>query len=89
MMTCKHVYYSGHVQGVGFRYTAQRLASRYPIAGYVRNLANGDVELLAEGPADEVGAFLDALAQHMAGSIGRTAVHDETPAGHQGFQIRH
>ena len=89
MLTCKHVYYSGRVQGVGFRYTAQRLASGYPVAGYVRNLANGDVELLAEGRADEVGAFLDDLARHMAGYIERTTVHDETPAGHQGFRIRH
>jgi acylphosphatase len=89
MMTCKHVYYSGHVQGVGFRYTAQRLAASYPVAGYVRNRANGDVELLAEGPAEAVGAFLDALARHMAGHIERTTVHDETPAGHKGFQIRH
>jgi acylphosphatase len=89
MLTCKHVYYSGHVQGVGFRYTAQRLASRYPVAGYVRNLPGGDVELLAEGPAEEVGAFLDALAGQMAGYIDRTTVHDETPAGRQGFQVRH
>ena len=89
MTVCKHVYYSGHVQGVGFRYTAQRLAAGYPVAGYVRNLANGDVELLAEGPAEAVGAFLDAVTRHMAGSIERTTVHDETPAGRQGFQIRH
>ncbi len=89
MTTCKHVYYSGRVQGVGFRYTAQRLAEQYPVAGYVRNLGNGDVELLAEGPADEVQAFLDAVARHMAPYIRRTAVHDEAPAGHQGFRILH
>jgi acylphosphatase len=89
MTVCKHVYYSGHVQGVGFRYTAQGLAAGYPVVGYVRNLANGDVELLAEGPEEAVGAFLDALARHMAGYIERTTVHDETPAGRQGFRIRH
>lgn len=89
MTTCKHVYYSGRVQGVGFRYTAQRLAERCPIAGYVRNLGNGDVELLAEGPAEEVQAFLDALARHMAAYIQQTRAHDEAPTGLQGFQIRH
>jgi acylphosphatase len=89
MTTCKHVYYSGRVQGVGFRYTAQRLAEGYPVAGYVRNLANGDVELLAEGPADEVQAFLDALARHMAAYIKQTRAHHEAPSGLQGFHIRH
>lgn len=89
MTTCKHVTYSGHVQGVGFRYTAQRLAARYPVAGYVRNLAGGDVELVAEGPADEVEAFLGAVAERLADYIEHTTVKDETPAGHQGFQVRH
>ena len=58
MTVCKRVYYSGRVQGVGFRYTAQGLAADYTVAGYVRNLPNGDVELVAEGPADQVDAFL-------------------------------
>jgi acylphosphatase len=89
MTICKHVTYSGHVQGVGFRYTAQGLAARYPVAGYVRNLPGGDVELVAEGPADEVEAFLGALARRMADCIERTTVRDEAPAGHQGFHIRH
>ncbi len=89
MTVCKHVYYSGHVQGVGFRYTAQRLAQDRPVAGYVRNLPGGDVELLAEGPPAEVEAFLDAVARRMADYIEQTTVRDETPAGHQGFQIRH
>jgi acylphosphatase len=89
MTVCKHVYYSGHVQGVGFRYTAQRVAERYPVAGYVRNLPGGDVELVAEGPEAEVGAFLGALAQRMAAHIERSTVRDETPAGLRGFQIRY
>jgi acylphosphatase len=89
MTVCKHVTYSGRVQGVGFRYTAQHVAANCPVAGYVRNLPQGDVELVAEGPADEVEAFLGALAERMAGYIERTTVRDETPAGHQGFRIRH
>ena len=89
MTVCKHVYYSGQVQGVGFRYTAQRLAAQHPVAGYVRNLPGGEVELVAEGAGEEVKAFLDAVARRMADYIERTTVQDETPAGHQGFQIRH
>src|SRR5439155_885059 len=46
MNVYKRVHYSGRVQGVGFRYTAQGLAADYAVAGYVRNLANGDVELV-------------------------------------------
>ncbi len=87
---CKRVNYSGRVQGVGFRWTTQHLAAGYPqVAGYVRNLPSGDVELMAEGPADMVTVFLEAVAQRMAAYIERVTIQDETPAGYQGFRIRH
>jgi acylphosphatase len=89
MAVCKRVYYSGQVQGVGFRYTARQVAEGYDVAGFVRNLASGQVELVAEGPAEQVAAFLDAVARHMAGYIERADVHDEPCGGHQGFVIRH
>jgi acylphosphatase len=89
MPTCKHVRYSGKVQGVGFRYTAQQLAAGYPVSGYVRNLPDGDVELVAEGTAEGVEAFLAALAQRMAGYVEHADVRDGPPAGHHGFRIRH
>ncbi len=86
---CKHVRYSGHVQGVGFRYTAQSLAARYPVAGYVRNLPDGDVELVAEGEPGSVNEFLAAVARRMGEYITGTAVTDAPPAGHPGFHVRH
>jgi acylphosphatase len=86
-MICKRVYYSGRVQGVGFRYTASHLASGFAVAGFVRNLPNGDVELLAEGEADQVEALLKAVADFMWGNISRVTVHDEPPGGRQGFTI--
>lgn len=86
---CKHVLYSGRVQGVGFRYTAQALAAGYPVAGYVRNLPNGEVELIAEGEDSVVEAFLAAVAQRMAAYIRNTTVQDAAPSGQGGFQIRH
>jgi len=89
MIISKRATYSGRVQGVGFRYTAQRLASGFPVAGYVRNLSNGNVELVAEGEADQVQAFLDAVARRMAHYIHETAVVEEPPAGYQGFGIRY
>lgn len=53
---------SGEVQGVGFRFFAQRAAARHQIKGYVRNLADGRVEALAEGSQAEVEAFKHDLA---------------------------
>jgi acylphosphatase len=89
MTICKAVRYSGRVQGVGFRYTAQHLAAGFAVAGWVRNCPDGDVELVAEGGADEVERFLAAIAARMAGHIARTVVRDMPPEGHNGFHIRH
>jgi acylphosphatase len=77
----RRVLYSGHVQGVGFRFTTRRIAHRYPITGYVKNLADGRVELLAEGaPAD-----LDNLLADIAAAMSDYIHHTETqilPATH-------
>ena len=55
-----HVYYSGGVQGVGFRFTARHIAEELGLGGWVKNLDDGRVEIYAEG--DE-GALNDFLAQ--------------------------
>jgi acylphosphatase len=89
MTICKRVYYTGRVQGVGFRYTAQHLAQGFPVTGYVRNLPGGQVELVAEGEPDDVAAFLAAVARQMSRSIDGQTVHDETPKGYKGFGIRY
>ena len=47
----------GDVQGVGYRFFAQRAAARHQVVGYVRNCSDGTVEALAEGPANSVEAF--------------------------------
>jgi acylphosphatase len=89
MVVAKKVTYSGNVQGVGFRYTAQHIAGGFTITGYVRNLASGEVELVAEGEAEEVGGFLGKLAQVMGGYIGEARETAETPTGFREFRIRH
>jgi len=53
---------SGEVQGVGYRFFAQRAAAEHQVKGYVRNLSDGRVEVLAEGHADVVEAFKHDLA---------------------------
>ena len=57
------VHFFGTVQGVGFRYTACRVAAGYEVGGYVRNLADGSVECLAEGDPAEIDGFLAELAR--------------------------
>jgi acylphosphatase len=52
---------SGLVQGVGFRFFAQRAAAKHQVVGYVRNLSDGRVESLAEGKEQSVSAFRDEL----------------------------
>jgi len=62
MNVARKIIISGEVQGVGFRYFAQRSAARHQIRGYVRNLEDGRVEALAEGPAKAVEEFKLDLA---------------------------
>ncbi len=63
------------VQGVGFRYTACRIAGRYDVTGYVRNLHDGSVECLVEGDAAEIDAFIAELSQAMSGYINKQTAH--------------
>lgn len=56
-----HVLFAGHVQGVGFRYTTVDMARDFRVTGWVRNLRDGRVELLAEGEERELNAFLDQV----------------------------
>ena len=85
---CKRVLYEGRVQGVGFRFTAVELAAGYKVAGHVRNLPTGEVELIAEGAADQVDGFLAAVAERMAGNIAHATVEDAPPTGLTGFHVR-
>jgi len=57
------VTYSGRVQGVGFRYTAKTVAAGFEVAGTIRNLPDGRVELVVEGLREELEAFCQALRE--------------------------
>ena len=88
MRTRKHVYYSGTVQGVGFRYTARRLARGRGVTGFVRNLADGRVELAAEGEESVVGGFLADVADAFADTIREAEAVTEPPTGEDaGFVV--
>lgn len=76
-----HVYFSGRVQGVGFRYTTAQTAQRFQVTGWVRNLYDGRVEMKAEGEAAEVERFLAALESEMRGYIENAEKSTETATG--------
>jgi acylphosphatase len=86
----RQAFYSGHVQGVGFREMTRRLAAGFEVTGFVRNLADGRVEMVAEGTPAELSRFMAAIAERMEGRIRQVAV-DVRPgtAEFTGFVIRH
>ncbi len=63
------IHFSGHVQGVGFRYAALQVAREFEVAGYVQNLPDGRVRMEAEGELREVDGFVAALEERMHGYI--------------------
>ena len=69
------VFFAGRVQGVGFRYTAQRIAGSYAVKGYVRNLADGRVELVCEGIEHQLSEFVARIQEVMTENIGSVDVH--------------
>jgi acylphosphatase len=83
------VLYSGHVQGVGFRYTAKSVAAGFEVAGTVRNLPDGRVELVAEGAKGELEAFRTAIRDEGLGSLIRNedVTWSEARGGLRGFEI--
>jgi acylphosphatase len=84
-----HIFYSGRVQGVGFRYTAKNVAMGYEVTGTVRNLADGRVELVAEGLKDELEAFQEGIRESgLGGFISNEETKWEDPKGEfRGFGI--
>lgn len=84
-----HAFFSGRVQGVGFRYTAQRIAEDFSVTGFIRNLPDGRVELLVEGEEKDLEVFLQKirksfLARYIGGVEARWL---ESSGEFQGFKI--
>ena len=61
-----HIYYSGHVQGIGFRYTLQDIAENLKVLGWVENLEGARVEVVAEAEEEELSFFLEQVDQHFS-----------------------
>jgi acylphosphatase len=78
-MIAKHIIFTGHVQGVGFRFTVHRIANRYQLTGFVRNLYDGNVEMLAQGSGQDIDNCIQDIKNSFAGYI-REALINEIPA---------
>ena len=72
MLKQLHVYFSGKVQGVGFRFTAHSMAQDLGVTGWVRNGESGNVEITAEAEEDVLLYFLKQIHENFAGSIRET-----------------
>lgn len=83
------IFYSGHVQGVGFRYSVKTVAAGFEVSGTVRNLSDGRVELIAEGSREELDAFRQAIPDAgLARFIRNQDVSwSEAAGGFRGFEI--
>lgn len=84
----KHVFFSGRVQGVGFRQTCKRIAAGLDVGGYVRNLADGRVELWIEGSPEQIKVFWEQLMETMEALIAKADSEETAVQGYVGFQIK-
>lgn len=83
------VFFTGRVQGVGFRFTTLQVAREYDVSGYVRNLADGRVQLEVEGRESEVAAFITSVEQRMHGYVRKLERSAQTRASEfSGFTIK-
>jgi acylphosphatase len=80
---------SGRVQGVGFRYFVMQAAEGFGVSGYARNLPDGDVEIVAEGPSHAV-ALLEEVVRTgpRSARVDRVVREDVEPSGRTGFHAR-
>jgi acylphosphatase len=86
-MTAVKINYRGRVQGVGFRWQTESIASDFDVFGYVKNLDDGSVELVVEGGESVVKSFLSRLAQEMVANISETSEQSISHHGYTGFSI--
>jgi acylphosphatase len=88
-MTARQVFYEGHVQGVGYRYTVKQIAMGYEVRGWVKNLPDGRVEMLVLGEEEELAAFLEDIRDSVLGGHIRneTVAEIVAPEGVTGFAI--
>ncbi len=84
-----HALAEGTVQGIGFRYTTQRLALSLQLQGSVQNLADGSVEIYAQGPKEAIQLFCEKLNSHWKGYMQPlTPTYLQTLHTYEGFVVK-
>lgn len=83
----RRCYYSGRVQGVGFRARTLRIAEGFPVSGYVRNLKDGRVEVLVQGNLPAVEGFLNSVQEFLQAYIAAVETEDAPWEKRVGFLI--
>ncbi len=78
-MLAKHIIFIGRVQGVGFRFTARRAASRRQLTGYVRNMPDGSVEMLAQGRPEDVDDCIQDIKEYFTDYLRETKIQEIPP----------
>jgi acylphosphatase len=78
-MIARHVIFIGRVQGVGFRFTAHRMAHRHQLTGFVRNLPDGTVEMLVQGPAEDINACIRDIKDYFGDYLIETRILEISP----------
>ena len=82
------VWFSGHVQGVGFRYTCRQIATEFEVSGTVKNLLDGRVHLVIEAEPEEAEAFKAEIADQMRSYVREVETSEPSETeGLQGFNI--
>lgn len=74
--TARHIIFRGQVQGVGFRFTALRVANRYQLAGMVRNLLDNTVEMIVQGHPQDIADCIRNIEQSFEGYIRETRIEE-------------
>ncbi len=86
--SAKHIIFIGRVQGVGFRFTAHRIANRQFLTGFVRNLPDGTVEMLAQGESEDIDACIAEIKETFGRYVTETKTTDLPPdPRHTDFRI--
>lgn len=86
-----HALFFGTVQGVGFRFTVLEISKGWKISGFVRNMDDGSVEVVAEGPEGELKGFFDAISgSRLGGLVSETNLSWSPAQGvFRGFKIEY
>ena len=89
-MICAILFFSGRVQGVGFRFNANEIAKRFDVKGTVENCPDGRVKIVVEADSKEIDGFIESIKASMPGKIKQMDRFESEPShAFENFSIRH